>query len=249
MIKLTKHIPRFFYPNKISSEQIIKLSNDDIHHLKNVLRYKGIVRIFNEHDGEWNAIYNTTRNQDEFIIQDNIRIAKQYKHKLILMFAPIKWKYMRILLMQSTEIGVDIFQPVTTKNTNQKFDKEKAEIIIRSSVEQSNRLSMPIIRKNVLFSEIGRLYNNHEILICNEALRKNVDNINTQNNKDTSNIIKTSKDPIIFIGPEGGFSKEELEEKVLFHHVSLGGNILRSETACTKALTMLQTLNGNFSDR
>lgn len=241
---MTKHIPRFFYPNTISHELAIQLIPEDIHHLKTVLRYKdgATVRIFNEHSGEWNAIYRCIQNI--CIITDRICAPKYYKSKLILLFSPIKWKSMRSLIMQSTEIGVDILQPVITKNTNQPFNKEKIKAVIKESTEQSNRLSPPILKNEIHFSDIENLYNEHEILICNESLADDI-----ENKHNYKSIIKESNNPVILIGPEGGFSQEELRKSTSFSHICLGPNILRSETACIKALTILQTLNPNFDDR
>jgi 16S rRNA (uracil1498-N3)-methyltransferase len=53
----------------------------------------------------------------------------------------------------------------------------------------------------------------------------------------------------LLVGPEGGFSKQELNiaAKNAFNAVRLGPRVLRTETAPIAALTSLQLLWGDFS--
>jgi 16S rRNA (uracil1498-N3)-methyltransferase len=52
----------------------------------------------------------------------------------------------------------------------------------------------------------------------------------------------------IFIGPEGGFTKDEttLAESIGFIITSLGKRILRAETAAISAMTLVQFLLGDL---
>jgi 16S rRNA (uracil1498-N3)-methyltransferase len=50
------------------------------------------------------------------------------------------------------------------------------------------------------------------------------------------------------IGPEGGFSENELynTEQAGFHSVQLGPRVLRTETAAIAAITALQAIHGDL---
>ena len=55
---------------------------------------------------------------------------------------------------------------------------------------------------------------------------------------------------IIFIGPEGGFSKEELAKLYSLKNcfsLNLGPRILRADTAMISALTLVQEFLGDFN--
>ena len=56
------------------------------------------------------------------------------------------------------------------------------------------------------------------------------------------------KEVEILVGPEGGFSKDELSEAKLLgaSSLSLGSRILRAETAPVVALSLLQYLHGDI---
>ena len=59
---------------------------------------------------------------------------------------------------------------------------------------------------------------------------------------DLKNQINALKDQIIFIGPEGDFTNNELAKakSLGFEFVSLGENTLRTETACVAALSLMK---------
>ena len=59
------------------------------------------------------------------------------------------------------------------------------------------------------------------------------------------------KDFFIIVGPEGGFSKDEvmLAKKAGFISVSLGRQILKVETAAAAIISIIQYEKGIFSNR
>jgi 16S rRNA (uracil1498-N3)-methyltransferase len=79
-------------------------------------------------------------------------------------------------------------------------------------------------------------------VLLERADQKFIAYVDSNNPKLLSSIAKPKKSYLILIGPEGDFSKEELElaEKNNFEKVSLGPNRLRTETA---GLVAVQSLN------
>ena len=60
----------------------------------------------------------------------------------------------------------------------------------------------------------------------------------------TGKIENFSGDFAVIIGPEGGFSADEVKTFSSFaNNVSLGKTILRAEVACTVAVSMLKAVN------
>jgi 16S rRNA (uracil1498-N3)-methyltransferase len=65
----------------------------------------------------------------------------------------------------------------------------------------------------------------------------------------TDDALEACRDFFIVVGPEGGFSKDEIEKtkEVGFFSVSLGKQILKVETAAASILSIIQYEKGIFS--
>ena len=138
-----------------------------------------------------------------------------------------------LILQKCTEIGVSKIVPVETKRSLLKVKDlspkklERFEKIIQEAAEQSERGLLPKLGKPLKFAEaIINLGTKGETLCAWEDEKKNNLNSVLKKADDTKNIS-------IFIGPEGGFEKEEIifarKHDVLT--ITLGPRILRTETA------------------
>ena len=159
-----------------------------------------------------------------------------------LLFAPIKKDRTDFIVEKATELGVDKIIPVITRYTiseKVRTDRFLAQAIEAS--EQSRRLSIPKIgdpcKLDILLKEWDsrrRLYYMDE----------------TGGGKAAADIFSEYKGPVgLLIGPEGGFSEEELNKlrKCAFARaVSLGPLILRAETAVVSSLSIWQAISGNW---
>ena len=106
------------------------------------------------------------------------------------------------------------------------------EKIILSACEQCGSSNIPEIEKAATLSEIAKYTeSSSEIKICfdprGEKLNMNEVNI---------------KQYIFLIGPEGGFSDNDITmlKKYNWRIISLGDRILRTETACVVAQTLMR---------
>jgi 16S rRNA (uracil1498-N3)-methyltransferase len=82
-----------------------------------------------------------------------------------------------------------------------------------------------------------------KVLYCDETIR-------TQDSQNSANIELSSNSPgAILVGPEGGFSSNEIKyirQKKFVIPVNLGPRILRSDTAVVSALVIWQLFNGDM---
>lgn len=134
------------------------------------------------------------------------------------------------LIEKAVELGVFEINPVVSKFTVQKstFSETKLERfrkIVISAMGQSQRCYLPKINNTISFRELIRItkeYNNKIVYYEDDYESKNVIS--------DSNI---SNDICIFIGPEGGFDKSEIDLLVNdnWKVKSLGNRKLRAETA------------------
>ena len=134
---------------------------------------------------------------------------------------------------KATELGVSQITPLISRySEKKKINKERLERIITSSLKQSNQFFLPKINPVTTFSSF----------ILNNAEEKIMANLRTEN-KLKKELFKNNS-MCILIGPEGGFSDEEInlarEKKI--KEITLGNSRLRSETAAIYLISALKTL-------
>lgn len=150
--------------------------------------------------------------------------------KLKLFLAPLRnnsrFEY---AIEKAVELGVDSIQPVITEFTVNKssFSKSKLERyskIIISAMGQSQRCFLPTFNNVITFDEMIKSTKNspNKIVMYEYA--------------DTSSkslVDKSKKEISLLIGPEGGFSKREMDVLIKnnWQIHSLGDRKIRSETA------------------
>ena len=159
---------------------------------------------------------------------------------------------MELILQKLTEVGVDEIILVSTKRSVVKVDDKKEgkkierwERIMYEAAKQSKRGNIPYLIFVFSFNE------------SLEDMKINDMNICPYENERTVSIKSAIKDADIntigiFVGPEGGFEEEEIEniQDIDSKVVSLGPRILRTETASVVASSIvlyeLSDLGGNI---
>jgi 16S rRNA (uracil1498-N3)-methyltransferase len=231
-----RRLPRKYIPDKISPDQPVVFGSEHLHYLINVMRMKTghKIRLFNGCEGEWlcrleKAGSKTVRG----IPEEQLKLQTWPERKIHLLFCPIKKQRMDFLVEKSVELGVTDFHPVITENTEvRKINRTRLRKQIIEASEQCERLDIPVINEISRMSEIlGSWRETEKIITCMER-------IDAEN---TGKIDPKGNTPIaIFVGPEGGFTEKEREyisSSPLCMAVSLGKNILRSETAALAAIS------------
>lgn len=228
-------LKRIYVDENIDSDRISFSDKDKIHHIVNVLRLKknDEVLIFNGDSGEFLATIEEISGKSKMTLAIIKKTKEPYEDNCItIAFSPIKQDRLRFLIEKCTEIGCKDFIPVITERAIiRDINDEKLKSYIIGASEQSGRISVPVMRDKVtLISLLNQTKN--QIIFCDE-----LDDIHL-----ISKMSFDKKDLVILIGPEGGFTTKERElltknQNVI--SVSLGKNILRSETAAIFALSCL----------
>ena len=135
-------------------------------------------------------------------------------------------------LEKVTEIGVSEIIPIICERTEkQNFRHYRMKNILISAMLQSQQAWLPTLSEPIKFNEAVRnsSQQNKYIAHCIEEEKKQLSN-------ETIN-----QSSIILIGPEGDFTKEEIEsaKQNNFIPVSLGNTRLRTETAGMVAAVLL----------
>ena len=223
--------PRIYVTDDLSSCNNILLSRDHSHYLMNVLRKNDgdIVRIFNGRDGEFSGkIAVESKKTITLKWLEKIKDQPKPSRRIHLYCPPIKKDRFAFLIEKAVELGVTDIYPIATDRTqNAKINSDKIERYIIEAAEQCERLDIPTLHN------LNNLkYCNFETNTYCAIERHDAPLFHTQTDSDTA----------IIIGPEGGWTNDEIE--YLTNHdnvtiVSLGENILRAETAAIFMLSRI----------
>ncbi len=147
-------------------------------------------------------------------------------YKLHIAIAPTKnIERIEWFIEKATEIGIDEITPIISRFSERKNVKEeRLEKIIISASKQSVKAYFPKLNPLCMFDELMKKHH---------ASQKFIAHCYEEDKKLLQNEMKKSSDILILIGPEGDFSKEEVQKAISlgFVPVSLGNSRLRTETA------------------
>lgn len=145
---------------------------------------------------------------------------------------------MEFLVEKATEAGVSEISFVQCEHSERKkLNIERLQKVAISAMKQSGRLILPKINGlERLSSFLERVSNDKNKFIAY---------VESDNASLFPDLIARSDQNTILIGPEGDFSKKEVEmaEKHNFKQVSLGKYVLRTETAALFAVFSISALN------
>lgn len=150
-------------------------------------------------------------------------------HHVYLFFSLLKKDKNEWILQKCTELGVRNFVPVIAERSEKTgFNIERAEKIVIEAAEQCGRSDIPHVREPIGIESLIREYKEKvKILICDER--------EEQSASDTPGPVG------VLIGPEGGWTEQELTtfKEANFDSLHLGKMTLRAETAAVTASAKL----------
>lgn len=238
---------RFFVddPGAFSDRSVV-ITGEDVNHVKNVLRLK-------END---ELIVSDGRGRDyhcrisgitnEEVVADICDICDNFSElstEITLFQGFPKGDKMELIIQKTVELGVTRIVPVMTKRTVVKLDDKKAKkkterynMIVESAAKQSGRGMIPEVTMPVSFAEAVSMA---EKLDMNIIPYEEAEGVEYSRNIIKS--IKGKKSLGIFIGPEGGFAREEVEKALDAgaSAITLGHRILRTETAGMAVISII----------
>ncbi|MEK0436804.1 MAG: hypothetical protein RLZ52_329 [Pseudomonadota bacterium] len=231
---------RIYLDKKLNLGLDLILEKEDTHYLNNVMRLRegDNVFLFNSKDGEFKGEI-VSFDKKKIKVRLNSKIENTNKPgKISLIFSLIKSSKLDYLIQKCTEIGVKSFVPVISqKSVAKNLNIKRTEKIIKESCEQSNQLILPVIHEVEKLEKKLKSFDKNSIIFFAD--------INSSNNKiEAVHENNKNHEFYLLVGPEGDFS---LKERDLLNSmsncipISLGQNILRSETAAVVGLTLLNS--------
>ena len=226
----------FVYKNQIKNN-IIEIINEDVNHIKNVLRLE-IDTLIQISDGEKNYISKISKIEKDIVIceiVEEIENKNEANVKIDIFQGLPKSDKMEYIIQKCTELGVNEYFPVSMKRSIVKLlgkDEQKKierwQKIVEGAAKQSGRDIVPKVNNIKNVNNVCEIIKNYDIFIVTyeleekESLKAILVNLNK----------KIESKIAVLIGPEGGIEENEIESlknngaKI----VSLGNRILRTET-------------------
>lgn len=241
----------FFVPPSQVEEKEIIITGSDVNHMKNVLRMKPGEEV-TVSDGN-NCQYicrvagygeGTGEDAQAFLeIVEKKVTDTELSSKLYLFQGLPKQDKMELIVQKAVELGVYQIIPMATKRAVVKLDEKKAQKktmrwqeIAKSAAKQAGRGLIPEVTAVCSFREALEYAKELNVLLIPYELAEGM-----EETKKIIAAIQPGQSVGIFIGPEGGFEKEEVEQAVLqgASSITLGKRILRTETAGLTTLSVL----------
>ncbi len=223
----------------------VSIDQAQAHYLFGVMRLKidDPVLVFNGVDGEWLAKVVKPGKRNGLLALIEQTGPLQPPPDLWLIFAPIKKARTAFIVEKAVEMGAAEIIPVLTRYTNSdRLNIGRLEAHAIEAAEQCGATFVPEVKEPVKLKALLDAWPDDRLLVfCNER-------------RDAPPIAEAlSGKPkgkwAIIIGPEGGFSPDEITAiKALVQTVavSLGPRILRADTAAIAAMAAWQQALGDW---
>ena len=242
---------RFFENPSSLSGYKIALSKDNAHHITRVLRIRddedfevvieGIVYLVN--------ISHRGKESIEAGIKDSWEDVNESRLQVHLYQGLPKSDKLELIIQKCIELGVSEITPFVSSRTIVKWDEKKEkkklrryEDIALAAAKQSKRGRLPRVNPVKSFKDLLDSVGDEFTIIAYENYGESL--------KETLKDFEGHKINII-VGPEGGFSEEEVRQIQLANAriVNLGKRILRTETAAIALTAMVQYEIGDINEK
>ncbi len=239
-------------------EDIIEILGGDVNHMKHVLRMK-VGEEITVSDGFGHEYFCKIQALSEDSVQAAIleqrEVSVELASKLVLFQCIPKGDKMELIIQKAVELGASAIVPVASKRCVVKLDAKKEEskrkrwqAIAESAAKQSGRAIVPEVMPMVNFTQALKQAEALDVKLipyeCADEILGGEQVTAMEKTRKYLSAIQRGQSVAIFIGPEGGLEKQEVESAMAsgVQPVSLGKRILRTETAglCILSVLMFQ---------
>ncbi len=236
---------RLYIPQNLPKDQLIKLDHETSHRLTRVLRLNDqtALEVFNGDGYNYQSTLHISGKHASISVHHSSENVTESSLPITLVQAISKGDRMDFVMQKATELGVHQIQPVFSQFGEVKLKADRLEKkvlhwqkITISAAEQSGRSYVPKVLNPVTLDSlnINPTESTHLVLSPRATIA-----------------LQSIPQPSachLYIGPEGGFSDQEVDflQQQSCHPISLGPRILRTETAALSALSVTQLLWGDL---
>ncbi|MDX9745143.1 MAG: 16S rRNA (uracil(1498)-N(3))-methyltransferase [Syntrophales bacterium] len=247
-------VPRFYNPAPMVSGQVVSLEGDNIHYAQRVLRMRqgDPLELIDGLGFEYRAVIRAIGMQGVSIEILEKTPVQEPPIRLTLAQSLLKAGKLDFIVQRSVELGVNSFIPFVSSRSIVRLSPdavyqrvERWRKIASEAARQCGRTTIPVIEPVISFRDmLARPREGALKVIFWEA----------EAERTIRRIFHDADHPcadhfFFVVGPEGGFSGEEVCEarEAGFLSASIGERVLKVETAVMSILTILQYERGIFS--
>lgn len=235
----------FVTPSQVREDSIM-IEGSDVNHMKNVLRMRPGEKVGVSDGDNHKYICHIDRYEDDMAwleIEEEMSVDTELSSKIYLFQGLPKQDKMELIVQKAVELGAYEVIPVATKRAVVKLDAKKAkkkterwQQIAESAAKQAGRGYIPEVKGVMTYKEALEYSKALDVVLIPYELAEGM-----KETKEIISAIQPGQSVGIYIGPEGGFEKEEVEAAIAAgaKSITLGKRILRTETAGLTTLSVL----------
>lgn len=249
-------IPRIYSTEILENKKSIQLPEDNLRYLKTVMRLKpgNKIIVFDGYGSEFEAIIEDFSANGVAVKLGEKVPCENKEINITLAQALPKAAKMDLIVKSAAELGVDLIIPFAAERSVSRMETDRAVQKIKRwqkiAIEASRASRSGTITKveNIAsFKSAIQFAGGHtaKMIFWEEEEKTTIKSALTDKTLDEF------KNYFIIVGPEGGFSKDEIElaKKAGFQPVGLGKQILKVETAAAAIISIIQYEKGIFSHK
>jgi 16S rRNA (uracil1498-N3)-methyltransferase len=245
---------RFFFDPIRIENSVYRMATDDARHLVHVLRLSAgdAVSLFDGSGMEYEGrILCISEGSVDLVVGPGIPCETESPVYMAVAQGFLKEKKMDGLVRMLTELGVSRWIPFVATRSVSRPDQKRMSVrrerwgkIARESLKQCRRATVPVITPAHSFSHVLATARDFDLKIMFwEDEQKSLE--------EQVAVLHGPKRIFVLLGPEGGFSGEEvrLAKAAGFVCAGLGPRILRAETATLAACVVVQYVFGDMGQK
>ncbi len=249
-------MPQFYLAPESLKDKTFLLKGPEAFHVTKVLRYREgqTLVLFDGKGGRYEGVIQKIHGDGSVsgALTAILQAAQERKPASLRLYQGLlKASHWDLVLEKGTELGVEAFIPVLTPRTvvllheaeRRKAKQERWSRVILAAAKQCQRPKLPELREPIEFREAVRGCQGLTLLAweglsgaaASGSLRLALREADQNRGRESLGIN-------LFVGPEGGFTEEEVElaESLGAVVFGLGPRILRAETAAIAAVSLIQ---------
>ncbi|HEY0546982.1 MAG TPA: 16S rRNA (uracil(1498)-N(3))-methyltransferase [Pyrinomonadaceae bacterium] len=249
---------RFHAPPQAFDQGRVTLASDEARHLRDVLRLKKGDEAF-VFDGEGKefscVVAETGRGSSPAMLEVQAEVLPASPESLLsltLALALLKGEKFDLVVQKATELGITRLIPLTTTRADVRLRDESDAVkrvtrwqrLALEACKQSGRARVPVIDAPISFSALLESAKPESfklrLMFAERMGRGLLETLETSERR--------AQSVIALVGPEGGWEDEEIRRasESGFDIITLGGRIMRAETAAITVTALLQHLCGDL---
>ncbi len=240
-------MPRFPISKDLIINDEARITGTDYKHIVKVLRLKpgASITLFDTNSIEYyGEISDIDKKEIIISIHGSQKVNTDSPIEITLLQGMPKADKMDYIIEKATELGVHKIVPVITERS-QIRDRDRLkrwERIALEASKQCGRTKPTIIENTLNFNDAINIHKDRELPLILQV------NAEVSAKSYIKNSLQAPQNIVLFVGPEGGFTDNEvlLGKEMGFIVLGLGPRVLRTETASISVLSILQFHYGDM---